>query len=137
MSVATVLRLGFGIGGNAAFVLRLGFGSDAVPVPSAPATGAGDEINRRKWLEWRESKFRKKQEARIASGLVVRPTPVPAQRESVPIVDLAPSIRLLSSNIAAMRAQKDTLAVQEALRRRRLEEAMRDDEDALALLLED
>ena len=135
MSVANVLRLGYGVGGNAGLVLRLGYDASVtppVPVPmSLPGPAdAPDDIARRRWLEWRDRKRRKRVVERVAGVPAVQPTRSPepppvVERPAPRIIDATPVFELLARNHAAMREQ------QEARERRRREE-----EDLLALLLE-
>ena len=118
-------------------------GTSPQPAPSADTpTGSGDDIRRRKWLEWAAT--RKKR--RRGEPLVARaPEEVPPAEVEAPPIPEPPLLvlrptresRLLEANLAAVRAaQNDRLVttiadLSDAVRRAREQ----DEEEALMLLL--
>jgi len=139
MSVASILRLGYGVGGTAALVLRLGYDpavTPPVPTPTSrpgPADGP-DDVARRRWLEWRDKRRRRAIVDRMAGAVPIQPTraPAPPPIVEVPalrIIDATPVFDLLARNRAAIAAQREALE--------RAEQERREEEDLLAMLLED
>ena len=139
MSVANVLRLGYGIGGTVGSVLRLGYGSSVTPPVTSPTSVPGpsdglDDQARKRWLEWRRTRQRRRMVERVGGSPAVQPTRVPAplpivEQPAPRVIDATPTFRLLAQNHAAMRAQREAL---ERVERERL-----DEEDLIAMLLED
>lgn len=118
-------RLVMGVGAG-----RLIIAEEISPI-SGQQVGSGDE-ERRKWLEWREKKYRQRRPLEVP---VVRPVPVRSlarkRYESLP-GDVIGTADLLVANMKAAREQQAALETENA-RKRAIDE---DDEEALMLLLE-